>query len=844
MATVYFGSSVLRGAAVDAADTTISLELKVAGRSWSRSLALTGPGDVTSVDASAITRVWPPRSTRNIEPNMLAFVELADPALPWLMSPATAAKDRVVPWLSLLVLTESEHERFRLGDDRIQLRGRPVPTVDNLWAWAHVQAEARHVLASDGVARIVNWRRLQPKTLYHALLVPTFRATAIAMLGDGASSQTSELSWAMPSAIIPVIDAWSFETGDAGDFESLARSLALMTASSRADAMTLGRFLPGTTLRRVALSPLGTVVSDFSPTSATTTRLAKLLDGTLVGHALPPPKYGEVYVAPGSIPDPARTTWFDRLNVDPALRAAAGVGARIVRESDEVFVASAWEQLQGTVTLNRNHGTVQLGRELAQRTMTRLVAPRRRPSKAFVAKQIETSLVVAPPVFDAIGSHPWQRVLRPRGPLAHKVEATTRVADVYETWTPTLVDPPIRSVVITPYAPKASFPRTTTTVTRWKKRGQATTPHTLSAADTKSLSSHVSRLEQRDLISPDGWLAWCWFSVWNYLDPAATLAEMKTWFGMPLDGGIEKRIAEIEPGHAYGVSKRNRPPGKLTTQASLVLPGDALDPVTRTPTFGVSVFDLLRSRNPDWFFPQIDSLPENGYALVAVDTAFIESLLVGLNDEMGRELAWRGYPAARNATYFRTVLDPNADIRPIASWTKPIGSNTTTVGIFVIMRGELLRRYPGTYLFATKSVGGQPSASSDDQRAPIVHGLLRSDVACFGFALTESDVRSSSGNEGWFFGLAETETSLRFGLDDPPGATAGSATYWSDLSWGNVPTTATGWIDLAGSLSPPPPAPNLFSTNLDANSATIARVLAQKPYVLLRHADDFLRRKP
>ena len=79
------------------------------------------------------------------------------------------------------------------------------------------------------------------------------------------------------------------------------------------------------------------------------------------------------------------------------------------------------------------------------------------------------------------------------------------------------------------------------------------------------------------------------------------------------------------------------------------------------------------------------------------------------------------YPTDQRGTYFRQFWDVNGvqnagpDINPIAAWpkTSPLGGNSARPGIdtylVLIVRAELLRRYPNTIVYAVQACPHQSS---------------------------------------------------------------------------------------------------------------------------------------
>ena len=91
--------------------------------------------------------------------------------------------------------------------------------------------------------------------------------------------------------------------------------------------------------------------------------------------------------------------------------------------------------------------------------------------------------------------------------------------------------------------------------------------------------------------------------------------------------------------------------------------------------------------------------------------------------------------------------------------------------LILLIRGELLRRYPGTAIYAVKAVrdgSGNRTLSSkpEDEFHPIFRGSMDPDVTFLGFNLTRADVTAG---DGAYFVLQEQPSEPRFGLDDESG---------------------------------------------------------------------------
>ncbi len=242
---------------------------------------------------------------------------------------------------------------------------------------------------------------------------------------------------------------------------------------------------------------------------------------------------------------------------------------------------------------------------------------------------------------------------------------------------------------------------------------------------------------------------------------------------------------------------------------------DPIEPIMAAPEFPQPMYVPLRDLNQDYLLPGVELIPPNTLGAVVANHGFIESYMVGLNHEMARQLLWNGYPTDQRGSCFRQFWDVSGyvpqpgdptdpaqlaealkDIPPINTWprSQPLGlnenrPNVVADNIVLLVRGELLRRYPNTVIFAGKAKAGANGDNGrvldeTDERFPIFRGTLRPDITFFGFNLSVDDARGGTGASplGFFFVFQEQPTEPRFGLE--PDA-AGTVTRWEDLAWTN-----------------------------------------------------------
>jgi hypothetical protein len=261
---------------------------------------------------------------------------------------------------------------------------------------------------------------------------------------------------------------------------------------------------------------------------------------------------------------------------------------------------------------------------------------------------------------------------------------------------------------------------------------------------------------------------------------------------------------------------------------------DALDPVMAAPRYDDPMWQALRDLGADWLLPGLEKLSPDTATLVRTNPLFVGAHMVGLNHEMMRELLWREYPTDQRGTSFlrfwgRTGDAPD-DIGPIHQLTGDLdhvllaGQTPETV---LLLRSELLRRYPGSiiYVCRAKQSGADFVLDDDTIVLPSFRGDLPPDISFVGFPLSPADLRTTG--DPWWFVIAQPPTEPRFGLDEPDSTTPQHPTTANDLAWSHM--------DPQGRADPPAPfavadAPMLSSPLDGLTWATNAAVQADLTY--------------
>ena len=338
-------------------------------------------------------------------------------------------------------------------------------------------------------------------------------------------------------------------------------------------------------------------------------------------------------------------------------------------------------------------------------------------------------------------------------------------------------------------------------------------------------------------------------------------------------------------------------------------------PVMVHPEIDLPMYKPLADLSSEFFLPNIGTIEQNSIILLENNQKFIEAYMTGINHEMSRELLWRQYPTDLRGTCFRQFWDVSSflpaepggaasveelrDIPPIHKWNKTasaaapdrnkLGSNNQRARsdgksqLVLVIRGELLEKYPTAVIYAQKAgwgvnsddemdvkanrvlvdPGGPNDAvlSADKVKTPIFEARLDPDIYFFGFDLDSSEAlgtpqpTSTSDDPGWFFVIKERPGEPRFGLSvGRPENQAGEQKLinWNNLSWPDTGTPAGRCIELGDDIDFDEHDPGNDVANRpvaddvqarwgkDSNSAGLAYILYQVPVMVGVHASRLL----
>ena len=692
-------------------------------------------------------------------------------------------------------------------------------------------AEIAAALTTDpalSLSRLICPRALAADTDYIACVVPTFELGRRAGLGmaigddDIMTNVALAAAWTlqpnMPLPVrLPVYFSWEFRTGPGGDFAALAQKLrGVSTTSLGRREVNIGHLnfegvpTSATVSIEGALKPVGAAPSPIPWTGEVAARFEQQLAGIVnqPGLAamsdpqsdplLAPPLYGRWHAARTTVTAQA-ANWFDELNLDPRWRAVAAMGTRVVQQQQEALMASAWEQAAALPQINERLRRVQLSYAVNERLHARHLKP---IVDNAIAGNEEMLLRIAAPAFSLLrvpGIVPQGRTLtatlartplpvpatqtamrrigRQRGPLTRRLAAQgfTRLAD--NSWVARLS---YGGATPAPPPPAAVF----ASLGSLRKPQDVTQAAWHRSFQIVAENEPLPPLPAIDLLPGD----------WDYpghfraaaADHLQRLRPTRLDSNLELDPMVQVAAYVLEQMHPRRALSRLVRAAITTGPSALPATSPGIAPlgcetVLMSPSFPQPMHEPLQELSQDALLPGIADMPPNSVAALETNTPFVEAYMTGLNFEMGRELLWRGFPTDQQGTYFRQfwaadVGEPDReDIHPLQR--NPlrglgVAASGGTSKFVLLMRSDLLRRYPNTVIYLSPIT--RSSAGTPPDLYPKFGGSLDPDIRFLGFQITPSAAKGNGTTTGYELIIQQHPTEPRFGLDAgllPPSAT-------------------------------------------------------------------------
>ena len=760
-----------------------------------------GPGDVRSVSERLRLQCDPAPGSGVFPSNCLAGVSFDDASFPWLLTSAPLDGQALrTPWLALVVLAEDEAAdalgTLPGGAQTLTLAASRLPAFDELAAFAHVQFQGTVEAGTDlaelaraGDARVrsrlLAAKRLAPATRYVACLVPSFDVGRRAGLGEQpADPLAATPAWGSGDApvTLPIYRSWRFATSGQADVETAARRLAKSSppALPPAPRLTLSALgVPDTQAYRGLLRPVGE--ADAAPPAAAAAALqALLMQGAQAGER----RVGLPWLGLGVGAGPG-TAWAEALNHDPALRALAGLGARLVREQQDALVDAFWRQAGAVKRAQR----LFVGAGLAATVGARLL-------EKHLGRAGDTRVLQA---------------LRPRIVTASAASGGAITGTVlFARFAAAASDAPVSAV------PDSALRR---------------------VAGTRRLASAAAPmpvLVARDALRSPPLAADPLFAINTLAGPVAGepgVSDVPVPLPPPVVIGTLVHAALA--GAAADLAARARLSARVEFAGFAADAHDGAAAPRGSTLLDTPLVPALAALGAELVFSGVDALPDDSLLALTVDAAAVESLLVGANQELVRELQWRGAPVRTDATLLAQAW-AGAAVPPLADWPRDaaLGAHAPALrATVIVVRSALVARLAGLdpWLVQANAVTGGRRPGSTTM-APHFRGTLGEDIAYFGFALPPQVLAGRDGGTGWYFCFQQPPDRPRFGLDE-------SATEvfarWSDLDWSRVNVE-----DGRMRLQPAPQPLDGQGLTWGRDGAQMAAILLQKPIRFAIHGSQ------
>lgn len=748
----------------------------------------------------------------------------------------------------------------------------------------------------------------------------------------------------------PIYHEWFFKTGSSGDFEYLVRQIVPRVLDPRVgkrpmDIQNPGYGLSHNSPEKSTLELEGALripgndgepypwINETNPTDPTPENFRidlknlvnlgdNIIQNTLGGAVnnpiynglnfgtsvvddpiVAPPLYGRWHALAKTV-DETTTNWVDELNLDPRSRTIAGIGTDVIKKNQDTYMDMAWEQVGEVIEANKKLKWAQVAKEVGYAMFNKHIKSQpieeklqitaklhkkiKSTSGGTIYKQNKESIL---PV--AVESRAYRKIRRTNGPLMRRID-------------------PLKTIGTT-----AGAGHITMRMSNNVNPIQAAEEKTVAVNATSSPVSEFNGVVAfSSAMNSSGY-------TFNLSNPGTTYTqaasnavaesfksaiqvfvnhfEAPNWTSQPTPPSFDLMQAsndiddKADPRTQMPV--RAYHPQRLNFSKPFTLPVEPyrIVPILAAPAFKQPMYEAVRDLSTDLLIPNLSLITRNTISLLETNQKFIESYMVGLNHEMGRELLWREYPTDQRGTYFKHFWDATdfvdttetlnakqledkiSDISEIHTWApsellgthnnrSTDGGTTPEAQLVLVIRGDLLKKYPSAVIYAqrakwdTKDDGlgnlvddySKPRLLDfDTESYPIFGAKIDPDINFIGFDLTACEAKgdeivdenapNGSYEPGFFFIIKERPGEVRFGADledafgDPPA-------NWNDLRWDHI-LKSNGHVKLDGGVIAPTDN-SIGDLNVqwgpNATSADLAMVAFQNPVLVAIHAKEML----
>lgn len=722
---------------------------------------------------------------------------------------------------------------------------------------------------NKAVSRILCPRKLEKDTSYYAFLIPAYEHGRRAGLGislDLNNHKSLTPSWDETDTTtldieFPIYYEWYFKTSEHGDFESLVEEIKPVVLEG--DSMGFQKVdiqEPGDSEFYAITEPLdsptvdlGGVLRtlDYEPSEDESWSVENIASGTYLellreklnyayeiqknrpneDPIISPPLYGRWHAKKGKISADAEDDWFTRVNLDPRFRIFASAGAEVVKKNQEAFMALCWLQIDKVNEANKILRQLKLAERATVSTYERCFANQSDDNIVLLSTSLHDlilnqGLTVHAKIDEShipngIMSGAFRKLIRQNGSFANAL-GTSSLAFTADNLISNINNQVV--IVANDYAaPSGAYYLSTSVQNTFNQTWLTAQPGRNNFYLTNpSLNFYQPGTGSLHTLVAHNFMTASVNTVDNLTMSYANPGQGTT---LDLSGSATAIIAQLDPTLtiqtiASGTVRRVNNLGQPVLISSL-------NEIMATPKIELPMSGYLYDYSPDLLIPGINSIPQNSVSTLGIDQRYVEAYMLGLNHEMMRELLWRGYPTDQRGTVFSrfwsspvssfaevSESDKARVIKNIHQWgdTTGLGGNFPANGsnpdslIILVVRAELIKKYPNAFIYAHKAEfeldeQSEPdltkkrklSQQSEAVKLPIFITQM-ADLAFFGFNITPNAAKGNLSaalgdlEPGWFFVFKEMTGEINFGLDvgldDPPFGNEYES--WNDVDWVSI----------------------------------------------------------